>query len=851
MRVRLKHGYRPIRVKARRYSGEQRNFLNQYVDQLKEMGFFEDMPTAEWQAAPLLVPKPGSKAGYRMTVDLRPVNAATIKESWPMPHLDSEVQDFSGSNCFASLDFVSGYWQLPLHPDSYSACGVVTPRGVVISKRVLQGLANAVSFFQSSIEPLFSSLRGHFKAWLDDFSIHSETEDMLLSKLEEFFHICHVKRLWLSAMKCKLFKKKLRWCGRIISGEGYTMDPTNLSGLQDMHMPKTAAGLSQFIYCCRWMSMSIRNFAQRIGSLNDVLEEAYAKSGKRTKKSINKIALSMLSWGPTHEATFRKLQDSLRSAVTLAYPDPDKMICIFTDASDRYWSGVVTQCDPEDLNLPIGEQNHVPLAFLGSAFKGASLNWSTFEKEAFAIFQTFEKLDYMLMGHKHTHVFTDHRNLLFVFAPLSMEPSLGRHIVSKVQRWALYLSRFHYAIEHIAGDENVFADILTRWVRGYRNEKSMVCSILLQEADQLVPSADSIIWPDISVLKTSQAQHSPPDSVSLDQSHGLYKRGNRIWIPDADLELQLKVMVCSHCGSIGHRGCDATRSIILESFWWSTIDKGVEQLVRGCFHCIVTRTGEVVPRPLGTAIHGDRPNEVLHMDFLFMGAGTGGQKYVLILKDDLSHYIWLWPTADVTAASAAEALCVWIGVFGAMDWLVSDQGSHFKNTLIRELTDEVRTNHHFTTAYSPWANGSVERVCREVLRSCKALISEWKLSPKDWPAVTEAVQSVLNQAQTRTLGLRQKDVPGVYRTPLEVFTGHKPVRPLMQALPVQEFKYAKTTDEAQARGLINVDQLQEATLAMHKSVEGVTSASRKRHIKNTIEKRTSKLLDLIRVILFW
>lgn len=215
---------------------------------------------------------------------------------------------------------------------------------------------------------------------------------------------------------------------------------------------------------------------------------------------------------------------------------------------------------------------------------------------------------------------------------------------------------------------------------------------------------------------------------------------------------------------IGHQGCDATRSIILESFWWSTVEKDVEQLIRGCFHCVVTRTGQGVPQPLGSAIHGERPNEVLHMDFLFLGAGNGGQKYVLILKDDFSHYVWLWNKADVTAVSAAETLCVWMGVFGAMAWPISDQGSHFKNTLIRELTDDVRTRHHSTTEYSPWAYESVERDCREVLRSCKALISEWKLSPKDWPTVTEAVQSVLNHAPKRTLGLRKKSVTGVYRT---------------------------------------------------------------------------------------
>jgi len=220
----------------------------------------------------------------------------------------------------------------------------------------------------------------------------------------------------------------------------------------------------------------------------------------------------------------------------------------------------------------------------------------------------------------------------------------------------------------------------------------------------------------------------------------------------------------------------------------------------------------------------------LHMDFLFMGSGIEGKNYLLIMRDDLSSYIWLWPTEDCTAASAAEALCVWIGVFGAMTWLISDQGSHFKNNLIKELVSELRTKHHFTTAYSPWANGSVERICREVLRATKALISEWKLSPKEWPAVTEAVQGVLNQSPTPTLGLRNKDAKGVYRTPLEVFSGIKPIRPLIRALPVEKYVEVSTKDEARARALVGVEELQEAIRNMHQEVKGLTSASRKRHV---------------------
>eukprot|EP00171_Calliarthron_tuberculosum_P002686 IDg2686t1 len=446
-----------------------------------------------------------------------------------------------------SLDFVSGYWQLPLDPESWGKCGVVTPLGVAASTRVLPGLANAVSHFQSNVEPCFAELRDNMKAWLDDFSLHATEETTLLDKLERFLEICDTKNLFLSARKSVLFATVLRWCGRVITAEGYTMYPARLSGLKDMAQPKMADELAEFIYCVRWMSIAIPEFSKRVAPLVTVLEEAYEKVGKRTKRAIKNIALRSLSWGPDEERAFANLQDSLRNAVKMSYCAQDKVPCVFTDASNRFWSGVITQTTTKDLLKPFEEQRHEPLAFLGSEFKGAQLHWTTFEKEAFAIYQTFERMDYLLLGQKRTHIFTDHRNLLFIFAPLALEPALGRHVVSKVQRWALYLTRFYYAIEHISGSDNVFADLLTRWGRGYRNENQhlRVQSVILQTAERIIPSSSDLVWPDLDVFRSAQrraAEHRPSKLV-CDSEDKLWKHGARIWVPNGNAELQLKVLV--------------------------------------------------------------------------------------------------------------------------------------------------------------------------------------------------------------------------------------------------------------------------------------------------------------------
>lgn len=80
MRIDILPGKMRVKSKVRRYAPAQQSFLNKYVDTLVEFGFLKPNPDAEWQAAQHLVPK-NSKANYRMTIDLRPVNAATVKKA--------------------------------------------------------------------------------------------------------------------------------------------------------------------------------------------------------------------------------------------------------------------------------------------------------------------------------------------------------------------------------------------------------------------------------------------------------------------------------------------------------------------------------------------------------------------------------------------------------------------------------------------------------------------------------------------------------------------------------------------------------------------------------------------------
>ncbi|KAE8908896.1 hypothetical protein PF003_g6792 [Phytophthora fragariae] len=145
-----------------------------------------------------------------------------------------------------------------------------------------------------------------------------------------------------------------------------------------------------------------------------------------------------------------------------------------------------------------------------------------------------------------------------------------------------------------------------------------------------------------------------------------------------------------------------------------------------------------------------------------MGESFGDSKYILVLKDHASHYCEL-VVADTTDSSVTvEALLAWHARFGVPPTWISDQGSHFKNEVVAELSRRLRTQQEFTPAYCPWINGSVERVNRDILQVIRTMILEYKINHTDWPYLMPMVQASLNHTAVPSLG---------NKAPVELFTG--------------------------------------------------------------------------------
>ena len=129
-----------------------------------------------------------------------------------------------------------------------------------------------------------------------------------------------------------------------------------------------------------------------------------------------------------------------------------------------------------------------------------------------------------------------------------------------------------------------------------------------------------------------------------------------------------------------------------------------------------------------------------------------GNKYIIAIIDVFSRFLELYPTADASAISAADAIYQHAGRFGPPGRLISDGGSQYVNEIIQNFLELMGTDHHITVAYSKQENGIVERINKEIIRHLKATIFERSVITK-WSKHIPLVHRIINSTVQKPTGV--------------------------------------------------------------------------------------------------
>lgn len=121
-----------------------------------------------------------------------------------------------------------------------------------------------------------------------------------------------------------MFKREVRFLGRIVSGDGFRRDPESVKAVEKLKetLPKTVGKVRQLAGILSYYRRYIRNFAKVAKPIYDLL----TTTGQPPSKTL-------VSWGSAQQTALEELVGHLSNPPIMAYPDFSEAFILHTDAS--------------------------------------------------------------------------------------------------------------------------------------------------------------------------------------------------------------------------------------------------------------------------------------------------------------------------------------------------------------------------------------------------------------------------------------------------------------------------------------------------------------------------------------
>jgi transposase InsO family protein len=764
---------------------QQRKDIQQEIDKMLKSGII--IPShSPWSSPVILLKKPNGD--FRFIVDYRKLNAITRKDSYPQPKTEDLLQQLGGHKWFTKLDLKSGYFQLPIQDCDKAKTAFCTQDGLYQFEVLSMGLMNAPPTFQRVMNNIIGYKRWDFVlVYLDDIVIFSNSFEEHMEHLDEILSTLNQHHFQLNEKKCIIAVQQVEFLSHIITCDSIQPSKDRIQAILDMPEPRTLAQANRFIGKIGWYRKFIPQFAEVAAAIHKVTN--------KTKKMKHEFY-----WHQEQCASFNNLKNILTTPpLMLKYPHPTAEFILATDASEYAIGGALKQ--------EIDGKTHYNY-YLSRLLSPTEKKYKTIEREALAIFWCMSKLQQYLGGRDVT-ILTDHK-------PLEQFQKKNHMNCKRVEEWLLkyqdiipQMIDVKYKKGCLHGDADGFSrpepcEQIDE--SSCPTENHLALNAITRSMSRKIATTNHH---DISSTSTAQSQLNklPPmtfdfgierireeqnkdadaqlimkniqqESSYIIDNRVLYKidsrsctRTNRklIYIPSS---MRSEVLTSYHDHpTAAHFGLKRTWEKLRRRCYWPKMRAEIENYIASCDKCArynIKRTKK--PGKLNPIIPPEGPMELIGMDFWgpTRQESVNGNKYVLVITDYMTKFVVAKALPNNTAQITAQTfLEEFIFKFGVPNRLITDQGVHFNNELMKNMAELLGFNHIKSTPYHPQTNGQVERF-NATFRPQLAKLFDENLG--NWDEYLPAVVYAYNTGQHATTGY----------SPFQLMFGRQPTLPLAE-----------------------------------------------------------------------
>ncbi|GJY94637.1 gag-pol polyprotein [Tanacetum coccineum] len=344
--------------------------------------------------------------------------------------------------------------------------------------------------------------------YFDDILVYSKSEEEHLGHLRSVFDLLRKYKLYGKMEKCDFMVPSMVFLGYVVSKEGISMDPSKVEAIKSWLTPSSITEVRSFHGLASFYRRLIKDFSTIVSLITDCLKKG------------------TFEWHKSAQTAFECLKDKLSSSPILALPNFKMLFELECDASGVGIRAILVQ-------------EKWPVAYFCEKLNGSKLNYSTYNKEFYAMVRAIDHWSHYLKPRPFV-LFCDHEPLKYVNGQYKLN----------LRDMPSALSRMHYMLS-----------ILEAWVLGFSFIKE------LYESD-----------PDFGLLLCSSPNMSKGPYVVQD---GFLFKNKGLCIPKGSIR-DLLIREANGGGLVGHFGNTKTLEIPNEHFYWPCMIKDFQALITRC-----------------------------------------------------------------------------------------------------------------------------------------------------------------------------------------------------------------------------------------------------------------------------